>query len=91
MAPGQWKGFLAIFASFYGFLNVIRPARMAVAVYLSGYYEKIIAWMQNKFNCNKAMAIFLVVFFINFGTSLLMFAGGVSLASILSGVPWWVR
>ena len=89
LAPGQWKGFLAIYAGFFAFLNIIRPARFALSVYLSRYFERAIQLAQERFHCNKATAVGLVVFFLNFCGSLTLITVGIFLASALSGVPVW--
>ncbi len=70
-------------------LNVIRPARFALSLSISPYFEKIRKFLQRKFNVSPRGAAVLMIVFINFlGTCSLM-ALGVWIASLLSGVPVW--
>ncbi len=89
MAPGQKPAFLAVYAGFTVMLNVIRPARFALSMAISPYFERIRKSIQNKFGVSPRAAAVLMIIFINFiGTCSLM-ACGVGLASVLSGVPVW--
>lgn len=91
LAPGQWKNFLAVYAGFYVFNNIIRPIRFGIAATISVYFDKIIAWMQAKLKCSKGVAIGVVVFLANIvGTTTLMCLG-ISLASAATGVPIFVK
>ena len=90
LSPGQWKGFLTIYAAFYAFLNIIRPARFALSVALSKYFDRALRCIQNRFSCNKAVAVGLLLSInICFGVAFMAF--GVAAASALSGVPVWAR
>lgn len=81
--------FLGIYAGFTVMLNVIRPARFALSMAISPYFERIRKTFQRKFGVSPKGATVLMVIFINLlGTSALM-GLGVGLASILSGVPVW--
>ncbi len=87
MAPGQWKGFLAIYAGFYVINNIVRPIRIGLSVGISKYFDNSIALIQEKLKVSKALAIGIVVFLANIvGTCAVLFLG-VSLASLASGVP----
>lgn len=89
LAPGQKAAFLAIYAGFTVMLNVIRPARFALSISISPYFEKIRKFLQRKFNVSPRGAAVLMIVFINvLGTCSLMCLG-VTLASVLSGVPVW--
>jgi ABC-type sulfate transport system permease subunit len=88
LAPGQWKGFMAIYAAFFAFLNLIRPARFALTLALSKYFDRALNSIQNRFHCNKASAVGLLLSIqICFSCAYMVF--GVALASMLSGVPIW--
>lgn len=89
LAPDQWKGFLAVYAGFFAFLNIIRPARFALALYISRYFEKAVSSIQTRFNCNKPTAVGLVVFLVNVCGSLTLMTLGIATASTLAGVPVW--
>jgi len=83
--------FLTIYAGFTVILNVIRPARFALSVAISPYFERLRASFQQRFGVSAKVATGLVVVFVNLlGTSALM-ACGVGLASLLAGVPVWVK
>jgi len=89
LAPGQKTAFLGIYAGFTVMLNVIRPARFALSISISPYFEKIRKFLQRKFNVSPRGAAVLMIIFINFlGTCSLMCLG-VWIASLLSGVPVW--
>lgn len=87
LAPGQWKGFLAIYAGFYVFNNIIRPLRFGLSVGVSVYFDRVIKKIQDVFNVNKGVAIFLTVFLANVVGTCTLMALGISLASMASGVP----
>jgi hypothetical protein len=89
LAPGQWKTFTAAYAGFYIMLNIIRPARFALSIAISPFWERTIQQLQDRFNVSKPVAFGLVVFVLNFCGSIAMMAGGVLAASVLSGVPIW--
>ena len=70
-------------------LNVIRPARFALAMAISPIFEKGRTFIEEKFRVSSRTATALVVVFVNLiGTTSLM-ALGIGLASLLSGVPVW--
>lgn len=91
LAPGQKPKFLAVYAGFFAFLNVIRPARFAFSVYLSRYFDRARKALRRKFNVSPQTATGLVVFFFNFCGSCALMALGVAVASALSGVPVWAK
>eukprot|EP00579_Thalassiosira_antarctica_P018410 CAMPEP_0201934492 /NCGR_PEP_ID=MMETSP0903-20130614/33723_1 /ASSEMBLY_ACC=CAM_ASM_000552 /TAXON_ID=420261 /ORGANISM="Thalassiosira antarctica, Strain CCMP982" /LENGTH=238 /DNA_ID=CAMNT_0048474721 /DNA_START=74 /DNA_END=790 /DNA_ORIENTATION=- len=81
--------FLLTYAGFTVALNVIRPARFALSMAISPYFDRIRNYFQRKFGVSAKAATVLVVVFINLlGTCSLM-GLGVGLASVLSGVPVW--
>jgi len=87
LAPGQWKGFLAVYAGFYVFNNVIRPLRLALSVGVSRYFDDAVSAIQKKTNLSKSLSIGVVVFLANIVGTLSAMALGVVLASKFSGVP----
>ncbi|KAL7568401.1 hypothetical protein ACA910_012120 [Epithemia clementina (nom. ined.)] len=87
LAPGQWKKFLAVYAGFYVFQNVIRPFRLAASVAVAPQFEKLVLWVQNRLRVKRGIAITITVLMVNlFGTSIIC-AGMISLAAGLAGVP----
>lgn len=88
LAPGQWKGFLAVYAAFYAVLNVIRPARFALSVYISKFFDKMLKAIQDRFHVKKGAAVgILVVLQVLFNFAYLFV--GVLVASTLARVPVW--
>jgi hypothetical protein len=87
LAPGQWPKFLAVYSGFWVFNNIVRPIRFGLSVGISTQFEKVVQFIQDKFNANKSVAIGLTVFFANVvGTTTLMCLG-ISIAASLAGVP----
>mmetsp|Transcript_9049 Transcript_9049/g.19107 ORF Transcript_9049/g.19107 Transcript_9049/m.19107 type:complete len:324 (-) Transcript_9049:286-1257(-) len=87
LAPGQWKPFLAVYAGFYVFNNIIRPLRFGASVIVSKYFDNFVSFIQNKTKLSRKWSIAIVVIIANvFGTFAAM-GLGVSLASAAAGVP----
>jgi hypothetical protein len=90
LAPGQWPKFLAVYAGFYVFNNIVRPIRLAISIGVTPYFEKAVATIQRKTGFNKTLSIGIVVFLANIcGTTSLM-AFSVWIASLAAGVPVFV-
>ena len=91
LAPGQWKGFLAVYAGFYVFNNFIRPMRLAVSIGVTPYFDKAVAAIQRKTKFSKSVSIGIVVFLANVcGTTSLM-SLGIYIASLAAGVPIFAK
>ena len=87
LASGQWPKFLAAYSAFYVINNFLRPFRVAIAVSVSPFFEKLIKSFQTKLGLGRKAAIALVVFLFNIvGTTSAMFLG-VSAATLISGIP----
>jgi len=89
LAKGQWPKFLAVYAGFYVFNNVIRPVRITLSAYVASYFDRMVKATQEKFHCKKGVAISIIVFFFNIVGTLSAMSAGITLASIASGVPIW--
>lgn len=87
LAQGQWKPFLAVYAGFWVFNNIIRPLRFALALSLSRFFDGVILAIQNRFNVSKQRAIGLAIFLFNVVGTTCFFALGILTASVASGVP----
>jgi hypothetical protein len=87
LAAGQWPKFLAVYAGFYVFNGIIRPARLTLAVVVGRYFDAAVLTLQNKFNCRKGVAIAMLVFLANIVGTCSFMALGIYLASVASGVP----
>jgi len=91
LAPGQWKGFLAVYAGFYVFNNIVRPLRLALSVSVSIYFERAVAFIQETFKVNKGVAIGLTVFFANVVGTITLMCLGISVAATAAGVPVFAK
>jgi hypothetical protein len=91
LAPGQWKGFLAVYAGFFVFNNLVRPVRMAVAVGVAPVFDRIIANIQTKLKVNKGTAVFVTVIIANLIGTIMFMSAGILLASTMAGVPVFAK
>lgn len=87
MAPGQWKSFLAVYAGFYVFNNIVRPVRFALSVSVSLYFDRVVSWIQNKFRVSKGVAVGLTIFLANVVGTIALMCLGISIAATAAGVP----
>ena len=89
LAPGQWKPFLAVYAGFYVFNNIVRPLRFALSVSVSIYFDRVVQGIQDKFKVKKSVAVGLTVFLANVVGTIMLMCLGISIASTAAGVPIW--
>jgi hypothetical protein len=89
LAPGQWKSFLAVYAGFYVFNNIVRPIRFALSVSVSIYFDRLVQGIQDKFKVKRGVAIGLTVFLANVVGTIALMCLGISIASAAAGVPVW--
>jgi CDGSH-type Zn-finger protein len=87
LAPGQWKPFLAVYAGFYVFNNIIRPLRFGMSVVVSRYFDQFVDVIQRKSGWGRKASIGVVVFLANVCGTFAAMGLGVSVASGLAGVP----
>jgi VanZ family protein len=87
LAPGQWKGFLAVYAGFYVFNNIIRPMRLAASVGVAPYFERAVATIQRKTKLSKGVSVGIVVFLANVCGTLSLMSLGIYIASLAAGIP----
>eukprot|EP00986_Skeletonema_menzelii_P008001 scaffold3240_cov155-Skeletonema_menzelii.AAC.5 len=87
LAPGQWKPFLAVYAGFYVFTNIIRPLRFGLSVVVARYFESFVSFIERKSGLGRKASIGVVVFLANVCGTFAAMGLGVSLASAMSGVP----
>jgi small basic protein len=87
LAPDQWKPFIAVYAGFFVFNNVIRPLRLGLSIAISAYFDQVVAWVQRKTSFNKSVSIALVVFLFNIVGTISLMCFGITMASLASGVP----
>lgn len=87
LAPNQWKPFLAVYAGFYVFNNIIRPLRFGMSVVVSRYFDNFVNFIQRKSGLGRKASIGVVVFLANVCGTFAAMGLGVSIASALAGVP----
>ena len=87
LAPGQWKGFLAVYSGFWVFNNIIRPLRATAAVAISPQLERIVETVQARLKVSKGVAVFATVFLLNVVGTISLMCAGIALAALLAGVP----
>lgn len=87
LAPGQWKSFLAVYAGFYVFNNIVRPVRFAISVSVSLYFDRVVSWIQSKFRVSKGVAVGLTIFLANVVGTIALMCLGISIAATAAGVP----
>lgn len=87
LAPGQWKGFLAVYAGFYLISNIVRPLRLAAAVAISPKFDQLVSYIQRRLQIPRGAAIGVTVFSANLVGTCVIMASGICLASLAAGVP----
>jgi hypothetical protein len=95
LVPGQWGKFLATYLGIYATVGtVMRPFRLALAVGLTPTFSKCVAALQRRLpfydtrrKVNRTLAMVVVSLFGNIGVTSLVTFCGVSIASLLTGVP----
>ena len=86
LAPGQWKGFLAVYGGLWVFNNFLRPFRVAAAAAVAPALDRFVGKLQARFGISKPQGFALAVFVINVAGTITFMCGGIALASLLSGV-----
>ena len=87
MAPGQWKPFLAVYAGFYVFNNIIGPLRFGASVVVAKYFDNFVDVIQKRTKLSRKLSIAVVVFLANVCGTFAAMGLGVSIASTAAGVP----
>jgi len=91
LAPQQWKKFLAVYAGFYVFNNMVRPIRLGISVGVSLYFERLVNAIQERLRVKKGVAIFITVFLANVVGTIALMCSGIWLASLAAGVPVFAK
>lgn len=86
LAPGQWKPFLGVYAGFWVFNNIVRPLRVGLSIAIAPSLDRLVLFFQNRLKVSKPLAITFTVVVVNVIGILLLMCGGISLASLCSGV-----
>jgi len=88
LVPGQKRALLASYAMIYGALQVLKPFRIAAAIAMSRLSAEYLVVTEERLKCSRRVAIGCqyVMGQIAMGIT---FLAGVSLVSLLTGVPIW--
>ena len=89
LSPGQRTPFLALYAGFTIALNLLRPARFALSMAISPYFERLRKFIQRRLGVTARVSALVMILCINIVGSCVLMGCGVGLASVLSGVPVW--
>lgn len=87
LAEGQWKQFFAIYTGLWAANNFLRPVRFSIAVFLAPTFDKMIAFLENKFGVSRSAATGLCVFLVNVCGTFSYLFGGLLIATKIAGVP----
>ena len=87
LAPGQWKPFLAVYAGFYVFNNIVRPLRLGASVVVAKYFDAFVDIIQRRTGLPRKWSVAAVVFLANVCGTFAAMGFGISLASGAAGVP----
>lgn len=61
LAPGQWPGFLAVYAGLWAMQNILRPIRFTVAVAMTPFVDRLMTYVQNKLSVSKGKSFALLL------------------------------
>jgi hypothetical protein len=87
LAPGAMPKFAAVYAGYWIAMNFLRPARIAVAVTISPFFDRLMGFVQKRFSFPKPAAFFFVVFLVNVVGTLTFLISGLVLTSSIIGIP----
>ena len=88
LAAGNWPKFLGIYGGLYlSFGNLLRPARVALAVAISPLFDRCVKALEARLKIRKAFAFGLTVFLVNVLGSFTYFGLAITGASVAFGIP----
>lgn len=87
LAPGQWKGFLLVYAGVWAANNFLRPIRVSLSILAAPMFEKFIRNLQEKFKVSRSVAVAIVVFLFNIVGSFTYLFIGLYIATTITHVP----
>jgi hypothetical protein len=87
LAPGQWRGFLAVYAGLWAVNNFLRPFRISLAILISPVFEKFIDLVEKRSGFRRSIAIGIVVALVNVLGSFTYLFVGLSIATSIARVP----
>ena len=60
LAPGQWKEFLVVYGALWAGMNFLRPLRIWLSMFVTPFFDKVTATIQEKTGLNKRISFFLI-------------------------------
>ncbi len=87
LAPGAMPKFAAVYAGYWIAMNFLRPARIAIAMTMLPFFDRLMGFLQKKFSLPKPAAFALVVFLVNVVGTLTFLISGLILTSSIIGIP----
>ena len=88
MAPGMWPKYLAAYGVLYATVgSLLRPARVALAISVTPFFDRIVDFFRGRFNVSKPVAFGMTVFCVNVCGSCSYLALGLLLATTVTGTP----
>merc|ERR1712146_206545 len=87
LAPGQWKEFLVVYGALWAGMNFLRPLRIWLSMFVTPFFDKVTATIQEKTGLNKRISFFLTVFLLNICGTLTFVSSGLVIATRIAKVP----
>ena len=87
LSPGQWKGFLAIYAGLWAANNFLRPARVSLSIIISPWLQKLVDKIESYSKLSRSQSVFLTVFLVNVVGTISYLVLGLTLVTRLLGLP----
>ena len=87
LAPGKWKGLLAVYAGLYVANSFLRPLRVSLAILISPTFDNFVSKVQTRTHLSRGLSTGIVVFLVNIVGSISYLCGGLLLATTLTGTP----
>lgn len=87
LVSGQWKKFMIIYAALWAANNLLRPFRVAFAMFLAPYFENWVEKVEKRTGFKKTTSTAIVIFLFNICGTISYLVGGLLLATKLAGVP----
>ena len=88
MAPGMWPKYLAAYGVLYATVgSLLRPARVALAISITPFFDRIVDFFRGRFSVSKPVAFGMTVFCVNVCGSCSYLAFGLLLATTVTGTP----
>ena len=87
LAPGQWKKFLIVYATFFAANNVLRPLRFSLSLVLTPAFDSFVDVIQKRTGWTRRNSTAMTVFLVNICGTFSYLFGGLFIATTLAKVP----